>query len=66
MSSIEIIINFCRDLQIAKEIDRESIIMNAIAERLDKSLEVYKNCLSKDVEYLKFRKNLSVIRKLNK
>ena len=66
MSTIDIISNFCKELQIAKAIDRESIIMDAISERLEKSLDIYKNCLSKDVEYLKHRKNLSVARKLNK
>lgn len=66
MYPVEIILNFCKDLELAKKFDRESIIMASIADRLDKSLDTYKRCLSKDVEYLKFRKNLNIIRKLNK
>lgn len=66
MSSIELLNTICNDLAEAKKSDRESIIINSIADRLDKSLDIYMKSLSKDVEYLKYRKNLNVVRKLNK
>lgn len=66
MPTIELLNSICVELKEAKTIDRESIIINCISQRLDQSLDNYMNSLDKDVEYLKYRRNLSIVRKLSK
>lgn len=64
------ITNFCRrtikELQQYKGQSREDILMKRVTERLDKSFETYQKELSDSTEYLLRRKEINVLRKLNK
>lgn len=64
------ITNFCKrtikELQQYKGQSREDILMKRVTERLDKSFETYQKELSDSTEYLLRRKEINVLRKLNK
>lgn len=64
------ITNFCtralKELQQYKGQSKEDILMKRVAERLDKSFETYQKELSDSTEYLLRRKEINVLRKLNK
>ena len=67
---LEMITNFCtralNELQQYKGQSKEDILMKRVAERLDKSFETYQKELSDSTEYLLRRKEINVLRKLNK
>lgn len=64
------IYSFCRkslkEIEMYKGRSREDILMARVAERLDKSFETYQKELSDSTEYLLRRKEINVLRKLNK
>lgn len=64
------ITNFCKraikELQEYKGQSKEEILMKRVAERLDKSFETYQKELADSTEYLLRRKEINVLRKLNK
>ena len=66
MSSIIILNNIIDDIHAAQKVDRESVIIELITNRLDICLDTYINTLNKDVQYLKARNHLKMIRKLTK
>ena len=64
------ITNFCKraikELQQYKGQSKEEILMKRVAERLHKSFETYQKELADSTEYLLRRKEINVLRKLNK
>ena len=64
------IYSFCRkslkEIEMYKGRSREDILMARVEERLDKSFETYQKELSDSTEYLLRRKEINVLRKLNK
>lgn len=64
------ITNFCKraikELQQYKGQSKEEILMKRVSERLDKSFETYQKELADSTEYLLRRKEINVLRKLNK
>lgn len=67
MNNIQNILeSFISDIAEAKKYTREEIIIQVISERLDKCLTSYVTMLNKDIQYLKHRKEINLIRKLNK
>lgn len=66
MSAIIILNNIIDDIHAAQKVDRESVMIELITSRLDTCLDAYINTLNKDVQYLKARNHLKMIRKLTK
>lgn len=64
--SKKIITSFLFDIQEAKKFDREHALLEYITSRLDTALDNYIETLDKDAEYLKFRNNLKLAKRLNK
>lgn len=66
MNHVNILTAFIKDLQDAEKLDRESVMIQLIENRLDKCLDTYITTLNKDIRYLKARNQLKMIRKLTK
>ena len=66
MDTESLLKSFIDDLESAKKYDRDEIIINAISFRLDKCLDSYITNLNKDLQYLKDRKQINLLRKLNR
>ena len=66
MLTRNILESFIYDIEDAKKYDREEVIIQVINQRLDKCLASYVTALNKDLQYLKHRKEINLVRKLNK
>ncbi len=58
--------NALKELSNYKSGDRESIMLERINERLDKSFSTYQEELNQGIEYLKRRNDLNVARKMRR
>ena len=66
MESSQILMSFLRNIQEAKNVDRDTVIMELISKRLEKCTDIYIKTLTKDLDYLKARNEIKLIRKLTK
>ena len=66
MESSQILMSFLRNIQEAKNVDRDTVMMELISKRLEKCTDIYIKTLSKDLDYLKARNEIKLIRKLTK
>ena len=66
MSSVQVLLEFLEDINVAKEQDKESTIIELITARLDKTLDTYISTLNKDSKYLRYRNSIKLAKRLSK